>query len=302
MSVDRYAAFELATGTKVLKVGNIWWRRVRPFFYRTLLPFKKYDANRAKDGFSKIGAFQHGVEDGQPFNSYLNPIIFEEPGNYDVRKLRPNVQVHIKKALKNGVTVSRIANEREFADSAYRCYLSFYERTRYAFEAGRRKKDRFLRWSHALFQFPEIVIFGAFAGHELIAFEISCLVDDTLILDTLVTSSKALKLVAPDLLIHTCRSIASDQPNIRMIYDSLLGQSPGINKYYVSRGARVWAVPSFLHMPAPSLWLIRKANQGIYQRLLGLDDDELVSIYGPAQLLPHLHTRRAETPVADMHK
>lgn len=302
MSVDRYAAFELANGMKVFKAGDIWWRQVRPFFYRALLPFKKYDLSKASGGFGKLGAFQHGVADGQPFNSYLNPIVFEEPGKYDTRMLRSNVQARIKKAIKNGVTVSRIVNEREFVESAYPCYLSFYERTHYAFEASRRKKDRFSQWCHALFEFPEIVVLGAFAGKELIAFEICCMVEDVLVLDTLVNSNKALKLVAPDLLTHACRTIARDQPNIRLIYDTLLGQNHGINRFYFVRGARVWAVPSFLHMPAPSLWLIRKANQGIYQRLLGLDDDELVSVYGPAQLLPHLHTRRAETTVADTHE
>jgi hypothetical protein len=302
MSVDRYAAFELATGMQVFKAGNIWWRRVRPFFYRTLLPFEKYDLNTAANGFGKLGAFQHGVADGQPFNSYLNPIVFEEPGKYDTRKLRHSVQARIKKAIKNGVTVSRIVNEREFAESAYACYLSFYERTHYPFEASRRKKDKFAQWCHALFEYPEVVILGAYAGKELIAFETCCMVEDVLVLDTLVNSNKALKLVAPDLLTHTCRTIARDQPNIRLIYDSLLGRSAGINQFYFVRGARVWAVPSVLHMPASFLWLIKKANHGIYQRLIGLGNEELLSTYGRPRLLPAPHAPRPETPVTDMRE
>jgi hypothetical protein len=227
------------------------------------------------DGFKRIGAFQYGVEDGQSYNSYLNPIIFDEPRNYDIKKLRYNVQKHIKKALKNNVTVSRIVDEREFSESAYPCYVSFYERTKYAFDRSRRQKDGFSRWSHALFQFPEIVVLGAFAGRELVSFEIGCLVEDTLILKTLVNSDKALKLGAPDLLLHTYRMNSCEQPRIRTIYDSMLGQSPGINEYYVIRGARVLALPAFLNIHPAILWLIRKANTSIYERLRGLGKDEL---------------------------
>jgi hypothetical protein len=276
MTIDRYAALERATGIKVVKVGDIWWQQVRPFLYRPLLPFKKYDLKEAIDGFNRIGAFQHGVEDGQSYNSYLNPIVFDEPHNYDIKKLRYSVQKHIKKALKNDVTVSRIVDEREFSEIAYPCYVSFYERTKYAFDASRRQKDGFSRWSHAVFQFPETVVLGAFAGRELVSFEIGCLVEDTLILKTLVNSDKALRLGAPDLLLHTYRISICEQPKIRTVYDSMLGQSPGINEYCIIRGARVLALPAFLHMHPALLWLTKKANKSIYERLLGLGNDELL--------------------------
>jgi hypothetical protein len=287
MTVDRYAALERATGIKVVKVGDIWWQQVRPFLYRPLLPFRKYDLKKTEDGFAGIGAFQYGVEDGQPSNSYLNPIVFDEPHNYDLKMLRYNVQKHVKKALKNGVTVSRIVDEKEFCESAYPCYVSFYERTKYAFDASRRQKDGFSRWAHALFQFHEMVVLGAFAGRELVSFEIGCLVEDTFILKTLVNSDKALKLGAPDLLLHTYRTGVCEQPNINTIYDSMLGQSSGINEYYIVRGARVLALPAFLHMHPALLWLIRKANKGIHKRLLGLDNEELVGCPRPASDQQH---------------
>ena len=274
MTIDRYAALERATGSKVVKIGDLWWQQVRPFFYRPLLPFKKYDLQRTtEDGFSRIAAFQHAVEDGQSRNSYLNPIVFEEARAYDMKKLPYNAQKHIKKALKNNVTVSRIVDEKEFSESAYPCYLSFYERTKYAFAASRRHRDGFSHWSHALFQFPETVVLGAFAGRELLSFEIGCLVEDTFILKTLVNSDKALKLGAPDLLLHGYRISVREQPNIRTIYDSLLGQRSGINEFYLVRGARVLALPAFLHMHPALLWLTRRTNKNTYERLLGLGKD-----------------------------
>jgi hypothetical protein len=277
MTIDRYAAFERATAMKVVKVGDIWWHRVRPFLYRPLLPFKKYDLNKTTKEFSRIGAFQHGVEDGQDYNSYLNPIVFDELQDYDMQKLPYSARKHIKKALKNNVTVSRIVDEREFCENAYPCYVSFYERTKYGFDRSRRTREGFFHWAHTLFQFPETVILGAFVGPELVSYEIGCLVEDTLFLKTLVNSDKALKLGAADLLLHTYRMSSREQPAIHAIYDSMLGQSPGINEYYMVRGARVLALPAVLHMHSGLRWLIRNVNKRIYGRLLGFSNDELVA-------------------------
>src|ERR1700690_663554 len=276
MTIDRYAAFERVTEMKVVKLGDIWWHRVRPFLYRPLLPFKKYDRKNATEGFGRIGVFQYGVEDGQSYNSYLNPIIFDELQSYEMKNLRYSVRKHINKALKHDVTVSRIADEREFFEKGYPCYLSFYERTKYGFDKNRRQKDGFLRWCRALFQFPEIVIHGASAGGELLSFEISCLVEDTLILKTLVNSDKAVKVGAPDLLLHAYRTSCREQPEIQIIYDSMFGQSSGINECYLIRGARVLALPARLRIHPALLWLIKKGNNRIYERLLGLGSAELL--------------------------
>jgi len=47
MSEERYAAFEHATAMTVVKCGSAWWTQVRPYLYRPLLPFKKYDSKRS---------------------------------------------------------------------------------------------------------------------------------------------------------------------------------------------------------------------------------------------------------------
>jgi hypothetical protein len=275
MTIDRYAAFERETGMKVVKIGDIWWHQVRPFLYRPLLPYKKYDLRKTTRDFNRIGAFQYGVEDGQACNSHLNPIIFDELHNYDMDKLAYSARKHIKKAMKNDVTVSRIIDEREFSENAYPCFVSFYERTRYGFDRSRRTRDGFSRWARTVFQFPEAVILGAFAGQGLVSYEISCLVEDTLCLKTLVNSDKALKLGAADLLLHTHRLWSREQPEIHAIYDSVLGQRSGVNEFYLVRGARVLALPADLHMHPVLRWLIQKGNKTIYGRLLGLSLEAL---------------------------
>ncbi len=277
MSVERYAAFEQATSFNVVRIGGTWWQQLRPFFYRPLLPFKKYDLTGIREVFDRIGVFQNAVEDGQSSNSYLNPVLFERLQDYDARKLRDNVRRSLKKALRNSISVCRMIDEEQFSKKAYPVYLSFYERTKYGFDRSRREKAKFTRWAHTVFQFPEAVVLAAFVGEELVSFEISGLVENTLIRKTIVTSDKALRLNTPDLLLHYYRTIAQNQPEIHMIYDSMLSANSGVNNYKIMRGARVAALPAFLHIHPGLLWLIKKANGTAYERLHGLNNEQLMA-------------------------
>ncbi len=277
MSMERYAAFEQATGMKLVRMGEIWWQQPRSFLYRPLLPFKKYDLEGVKARFDKIGIFQSAVEDEQPSNSYLNPVLFERPQDYDVKKLRDNVRGSLKKALKSPITVRRMLDEEEFTEIAYPVYLSFYERTKYGFDAGRREKPKFKCWARNVFQFTEVVVLGAFLGRDLVSFEITCLVENTLILKTIVTSDRALRFNTPDLLLHYYRTIAQGQPEIHMIYDSMLSANDGLNNYKIMRGARVAALPAFLHIHPGLRWLIQKANRSAYDRLQGFNNGQLIA-------------------------
>lgn len=236
MSVERYAAFEQATGAKVVRIGEIWWQQSRSFLYRPLLPFKKYDLTRIREGFDRVGVFQTAVEDKQPSNSYLNPIMYERPQDYDANKFRDSARKNLNKALRNPIAVRFIVDAEQFSEMAYPVYLSFYKRTKYRFDTSRKDKAKFTGWAHAVFQFPEAVVLGAFVGQELVSFEIACLVENTLILKTLVTSDKALTLNAPDLLLHSYRTIAQHHPEIQVIYDSMLAANVGLNNYKVRRG------------------------------------------------------------------
>ncbi|HEY7292603.1 MAG TPA: hypothetical protein VH583_22390 [Vicinamibacterales bacterium] len=277
MNTDRYAAFEQATGGKLVKAGDMWWRQVRPLFYRPLLPFKKHDLKETMRGVHRIGAFQHGVLDGQSSNSYLNPIVFDELGTYDMKNLRKNVRSQVKKALQSDISVRRIIDEGELAEKGHSVYLSFLERTKYSFDSNRRQKEGFARWVHTILQFPEAVVLGSFAGEEMLSFEISCLVEGAVILKTIVNSDRALKLYVPDLLLHHTRISARQQSEIELIYDSMLTHSAGINEFKILRGGKVVALPAFLHLNAATVWLIKRSSKSAYDKLRGFGHDELVA-------------------------
>lgn len=275
MSVDRYAALERATGVEVRKINGIWWQRVRPFFYRPLLPFKKYDLVTLSDRSCRLGVFQYAVNTGQVHNSYLNPIVFDDLQNYDVAKLQKNARNNLKKAFLNPITVRRIADERELSEKGHPVYVSFYERTKFNFDTSRRRKPGFALWAKTLLQFPEVVVLGAFLGHELLSFEITCRVDNAIIIKTIVNSDKALELRTPDLVLHCCRTSAIETPDICLIYHGMFSPNPGLNKYKIMRGARVLALPAHLTVHPALLSLIQRGAKGLYDHLHGQDNKAL---------------------------
>ena len=277
MSIERYAAFEQSLGTKVLRTGDIWWVQIRPFFYRPLLPFKRYDAEHVKKAIGNRGVFQHVVMEGQSHNSYLNPVIFDDLHSYDRRLLRKNVRGSLKKALASGATVRRITDDAEFCEKAYPTYLSFYQRTGYSYAEERKEKVGFSKWAHALFQFPDLAILGVFAEGELVAFALICLVEKTLNIKMVVTSDAALKFEASDLLLHHCRASVVGRTDIDQILYGTLCSNTSLNRYKTMRGARVLALPSLIHINPILLWSIKKTSRTVYSKLCGVDPDALLA-------------------------
>ena len=48
LSVDEYAAFQQNVGEKLVRLDGFWWRRVRPCFYRPLVPFREFSATLSR--------------------------------------------------------------------------------------------------------------------------------------------------------------------------------------------------------------------------------------------------------------
>ncbi len=275
MQVERYVAQEIATGQKkITKQGNVYWRQIRPFFYRPLPPFLQYDLESTTRDFHLLAGFQHGVLNGQPSNSGINLMIFDEVGSYSAGKLHHSVLGNVKRAIKNHVTVRCLTDVVEFSEKGHEAYLSFYERTRYEFATYRLRPEGFARWARALFEFPELLILGAFSGEKLIGYEISCRVLDVLVLKAAVHSDLSLKLRAPDLLLHLMRMRARESGDIAMIYDSCIS-TPGINQFKIRRGARVATVPAHLHMNRLLLRSLKVVNKARYLQVVGYEAEPI---------------------------
>jgi hypothetical protein len=170
--------------------------------------------------------------------------------------------------MKHGITVSHITNAAEFAEPAYPVYCSFYHRTHYGFRSDRVRKEAFRDWVRTLFQFPEVVVLAASTPTEMVAFSICFLVDDVIIGKSLVTSDKALDMAASDALYHACR-MAARESSATLIYEGLMNQNPGLNKFKVDRGARILALPSIIRAPDLLLQCMHRFIPNGYSRMVG---------------------------------
>src|SRR6476620_3635557 len=91
MSANEYAALETALGANLVRTGGVWWRQVRPFFYRPLLPFCELSPDGCDLPFwSLVGGFQHIVPQESHSNSRVGLLMFEEPRSYSLEGLSQN--------------------------------------------------------------------------------------------------------------------------------------------------------------------------------------------------------------------
>jgi hypothetical protein len=274
MTPDRFAELlKIAWGAKLTSCGGIWWKATRPYFHRPLLPYQTCNRDSALTTFGRFRAFQHGVTQGEPYNSYLNFIAFDDVRNYDAARLHQGARRNLNTATKSGVVIRRVTSESEFSAKAYDVHLSAYRRN--AFETPIfAERNAFTRWTHHLFEFPEPIILGAFLGTELLSFEIGFLIGDTLLLDTIRHSDKGLALRSSDLLLHCWRKAARETDQVCRIYDSMLADRSGVNEFKIRRGGKIVSLPAYLHLPSAVLYMIEKLNRAKYHRLLGHPADE----------------------------
>jgi len=275
ISIDQYAELERAIGATVGKLNGTWWVQVRRFFYRPLLPFEICDTQQVKPSFGSFAAFQYAVKNEQPHNSFLNLVIFDELKSYNLMNLPKDKRKMVRRALKENLTVSRVTDPEEFIEKAFPVYKSFYNRTKYAYKKDRISRENFAQWGRLLYRYPGVVVLGAFSEEKMISVDISCLVEDTLILKSSMNSDMALKLRAPELLLHFCRENAAKRPDIKLVYAGIWLHKEGINKFKIERGAQVVAFSAYLHINPVLLWLFKIMRKNVYERLIGMNKEQM---------------------------
>jgi hypothetical protein len=277
MTIDNYAEMLRRTGTDTIKIQNIWWRKVRPFFYRPLLPYQIYDPLQLKVNLNKMTSFQHVVSIENQHNSYMNFLIFDRLKNYNSSILKKDDRKKIKRALKNNLTVHQITSreKEEFIKKAFTVYLSFYGRTKYSYRKDRTNKEKFVQWLYTIFNFPGTLVIGVFKEEVLLSFEIAILIEDTLIYQTSINSKLGLKFHSPDLGLHFWREKVSKRSGINMIYAGYYLSEEGINMFKIQRGARVVAYPAYLYINPFLLLIAKNLRKRIYEKLMGMNEQQL---------------------------
>jgi len=269
MNIDEYAQLEQKTGSRLIKKGAIWWREVRPFFYRPLLPFDSYPCEETVRLFPFSQMVQFPVKEESRVNSQLHMIIFDEVHSYQIETLDKERRRDVRKAIENGVSIQHIHEPEPFISQAYPVYLSFYRRTEYGYQKNRNQKEAFADWVRTLLSFPDMCLLGAYQEQELVAIMICCVVDRILIGKSLINSEKSIPLRAQDLLFHYAREELAKNYKVELIFTGMVVREKGINNFKLWRGAKILSLPSHLKMPVPVKSLLKTFRRTEYDFLIG---------------------------------
>jgi hypothetical protein len=268
MTIVQYAEMQRMSGAAVILRHGTYWRRVRPFFYRPILPLEAHRADGQPRPFPWPNGYQHVVTAGEPSNSTLNFIVLDNLQSYSLGTLSHRRR-HLITHAGQSFEVRPITASGELKQQGHRVYLSFFRRTKYSYKSERQQKVIFDQWADALFRHPAMLVLGGYGGDGLVAISTSCLVNTTLVYSTLICETAAMKKNVGEVMFHELRRIAANQPEISRIYVRNYQGGGSHDQYYLMRGCRLERIPALLDLPTPARTLIPRFLPKQYARLCG---------------------------------
>jgi hypothetical protein len=249
MSQDEFAALTREFGAKVVRRNGIYWQRVRPLFYRPILPLQEFSAARVMKPFNWPCGFQHALDANGRADSVLNFIMLDGLREYSVESLGRRRKQLVRQAAKI-FEVRPLRDLDEFKERGYRAYRSFYERTGYAYGSDRKSEAKFHQWAETVFRHPKVILLGGYGPDGLAGVSRSYWVDHTLVYATLFCETNALKKNLGELMFHELRQLAAREPRIAEVYVRSYQSGNSFDQYYLLRGCKLVSKPARLVMPA----------------------------------------------------
>lgn len=268
MTIDEYAALERNDGDSLVCVDGIWWRAIRPLFYRPLIPFTEILPRTAKyPSLHLFGGVQHAVSDLGDSNSVLNYFIYDDLPSYSLDNISRRERYQIKRGLEN-VVIKPILDLQEFIEQGYPCYLSFYERTQYSYRSDRRKKHRFVKWAHQLFVNTMVQKLGAYREGTIAGILLSYQVENDLYLPTIILDPRYYNLFVSDALIHSIRESAA-KAGVHQIYMGMQTGIKGVDEFKLLRGFKLVRQPAYFKLNRLAHYILKNHRIQEYKKLLG---------------------------------
>lgn len=269
MAVAEVAHFERILGQRVFPVKHIYWRRVRRFFYRPVLPFQEFRPSAGGFPFwGRIGGFQHAVPSNEQANSFLNYLMFENASAYSLESLDYNRKRQVKQAMKQ-FEIRPVSSVDEFKRNAYPVYLSFFNRTQYQHGSRRRERDFFCRWADELFRIPQAVVLGGYRNGVLGGVSVSLLAEDTLCYKMFFCDTESLKRGLSDLMLHSVKQSVAASRCAKQVFAGMYNGGNGLDDFYLLRGFQLVRKPALLCLSPLAAVALKRFLPDAYARLAG---------------------------------
>jgi hypothetical protein len=270
MSLSDYAELQTRFGVKVIGHNGQFWRQVRPFFYRPLLPVESFQETVVQPPAAWPSGYQYVVANGQPANSTMNFLMLEDLAGYSLGSLTHKRRQLIKRAAQQ-FQVRPLRDPRELKAQGHGVYLSFYNRTRYPYKADRQDKAVFEQWVDTLFSSPKTILLGGYGPEGLASISTSYWVNHTLVYSMLLCETAALKKNLGELMFHELRVLAAQHPGIKEVFVRSYQGGNTLDQYYLHRDCRLVRKPARLEISSPIQTLIRWIMPRKYELLCGDD-------------------------------
>jgi len=270
MSLAEYADLQTRFGVKVIGHHGRFWRQVRPFFYRPLLPVESFQEAVVQRPAAWPSGYQYVVANGQTPNSTMNFLMLEDLPGYSLGGLTHKRRQLIKRAAQQ-FQVRPLVDPRELKQHGHRVYLSFYGRTRYPFKSDRQQKSVFEEWVDTLFSNPKAILLGGYGPDGLAAISTSYWVNHTLVYSMLLCETAALKKNLGELMFHELRVLAAQFPGMKEIFVRSYQGGNSLDQYYLHRDCQLVKKPARLEISTPIQTLIRWAMPRKFELLCGDD-------------------------------
>ncbi len=270
MSLSEYADQQTRLGAKVICRSGVFWRKIRPFFYRPLLPVESYSKEAVQVPVTWPSGFQYVTDNRELANSSMNFIMLDELQGYSLGSLTCKRRQRVKLGAQQ-FQVRPLQNSDELKMQGHKVYLSFYQRTLYPYKQDRRNYRAFCMWIDTLFSSPKTILLGGFGPNGLAAITSLYWVNRTLIFSTLICESEALRKNLGELMFHEIRQLAAKHTGIKQIYVRNYQGGNSLDQYYLNRGCQLVRKPSRLEITSPFKTLLRCFLPRKYDLLRGND-------------------------------
>lgn len=268
MSLREYAALQTRLGVKVVERDGCFWRQVRPFFFRLLLPVEACPGSAIRPPAAWPSGFQYVTADQSQANSTMNFIMLDEPQGYSLGNLNHKRRQLIKRAAQQ-FEVRPLTDAGEVKRQGHHVYLSFFQRSGYRYKSDRQKKSVYDEWVDTLFSSPGSILLGGYGPSGLVGISSSFWINHTLVYSTLMCETGAMKLNLGELLFHEVQQLAARHPGIREIFVRRYQQGNSLDRYYLLRGCKLVKKPARLELSAPIRSFIRWTMPRQYDLLCG---------------------------------
>jgi len=269
MSIEEFAAFQQACGSKVVKIGDTWWAEPRPFFFRPLFPFCQVSPDPGNyPVLSLLGGILHPVPVPLQGNSFMHLFIYDQPNEYSIDHLNSKHRQIIKKGSEI-FTARRLTDFELFVEEASGLYQSFYQRTRYFYRKDRLDQKLFADWAKPIFDSNKVVVMGAYHGSRLAAIEIAYQVEEVIIEDVYFSDTESLALQVTDFMTHTIREAARSS-DARYIFRGFPTGKQTLDNSKILRGCKTLKLPAYSRMNPVALYLAKTFMKEGYQKLMAI--------------------------------